>query len=416
MIHTKDLKPIEDSAETLDSEQEVMMLKAKVTTLEQLLAVQEETAMGQSDKLEQTLAELAQKSQELAEAKALLKEDQPQTPNRLHNRNRPQGFLYDPEKSTLHSWMPASSKPAKLPQTTMPISIRGKTVGEIAIEETGENPLSEQEEELLENVVLQVAGALETAQLLEQIEERAVQLGTVADVSRAASTILDPDEMLQQVVDLTKDSFGLYHAHIYLMEKGKLTLRAGAGTVGREMVEQGRTIDLDNQRSLVARAARTRNGVLVNDVTRAPDVLRNPLLPDTHSGLSVPLLVGDELLGVLNVQADYINAFSQEDILIHTSLAAQVAVALQNARLYSETRRRADRERLVNEISQKIQNAVTVESALQTAVEELGKAFRAKNTVITLAPERELVADTAPLNHLPFTDAEKLALEKEQEN
>ncbi len=392
MIQTQQHEPTEQPVNPQEASPEIIMLKAKVATLEQLLAVQEETALHQSEKLKQTQQELRQKEELLSQAKSF-SDASLQIENRFSDTapleaakwqsSKPQGFLYDPQEAELQSWTPDTGDLLQEEQTTLPISIRGETIGLLSIGED-EDPLSKDEEALLQDITIQVAGALETAQLLQQIEERAQQLSTVAEVSRAAATILDPDKMLQVVVDLTKASFGLYHAHIYLLEGERLNLVAGAGDVGREMVAQGRSIDMDNRRSLVARAARIGEGVLVNDVTHASDALPNPLLPDTHSGLAVPLQIGDQLLGVLNVQADYINAFSQEDILIHTSLASQLAVALQNARLYSETRQRADRERLVNEISQKIQRAVTIEGALQTAARELGQAFKAKNTVVTL--------------------------------
>ena len=77
---------------------------------------------------------------------------------------------------------------------------------------------------------------------------------------------------------------------------------AGAGEVGQKMVAQGWSISLDREHSLVARSARDRQGVIVNNVRKAPDWLPNPLLPDTHSELAVPIIVGERILGVLDVQ------------------------------------------------------------------------------------------------------------------
>jgi PAS domain S-box-containing protein len=158
-------------------------------------------------------------------------------------------------------------------------------------------------------------------------------------VSTAASTILDTDQLLQQVADLTKEGFGLYHAHIYLLneEGDTLNLAAGAGEVGRRMVTQGWNIPLKRTQSLVARAARTRQTVIVDDVRQNPDFMPNPLLPKTRSEMAIPLMVGDNILGVLDVQADVINRFTDEDERVQTTLAAQVAVALRNATLYQQT-------------------------------------------------------------------------------
>ncbi|MBI4770258.1 MAG: GAF domain-containing protein, partial [Chloroflexi bacterium] len=170
------------------------------------------------------------------------------------------------------------------------------------------------------------------------LAKRATELQTVARVSTAASTVLEARILLQNVVDLTKDSFGLYHAHLYLIDEptGMLVLAAGAGEVGRRMVSEGRSIPLNRAQSLVARAAREREAVVVNDVRAVPDFLPHPLLPDTRSEMAIPMIVGDQLLGVFDVQHDQPNYFTEEDVRIQTTLAAQVAVALQNANLYAE--------------------------------------------------------------------------------
>jgi signal transduction histidine kinase len=161
---------------------------------------------------------------------------------------------------------------------------------------------------------------------------------TVAEVSATTATLLDPDRLLYAVVDLTKERFGLYHAHIYLADAAwsTLLLAAGAGEVGRKMVAGEHAIALDAERSLVARAARERQAVIVNDVRSEPDFLPNPLLPETRSEMAVPMIVGDKVLGVFDVQSDRQSGFSTEDASIYATLAAQVGVALQNARLYVE--------------------------------------------------------------------------------
>lgn len=172
----------------------------------------------------------------------------------------------------------------------------------------------------------------------EIIAARANQLETVATVSTTASTVLNPDELLKNVVNLTKERFGLYHAHIYLLDENwsTLMLTAGAGEVGKQMVDTGHSIQLDIGRSLVARAARDRRAVIVNDVRNEADFLPNPLLPETASEMAIPMIVGDKVLGVFDVQSKEANGFSNEDAQIYTTLASQVAIALQNARLYQE--------------------------------------------------------------------------------
>jgi PAS domain S-box-containing protein len=174
--------------------------------------------------------------------------------------------------------------------------------------------------------------------LEQRVADRTKVLTTVAEISSAASTILETDKLLQQVVDLTKERFDFYHAHIYLLNDASdtLVLAAGAGEPGRQMVAEKRSIPLDRVQSLVARAARERKGVTVNDVTQTPDFLPNPLLPDTHSELAVPMIVGENVIGVFDVQSEVIGRFTDADIAVQTTLASQVASAVQNSHLYKQ--------------------------------------------------------------------------------
>ncbi|CAG0935252.1 two-component system, NarL family, sensor histidine kinase EvgS [Thermoflexales bacterium] len=221
----------------------------------------------------------------------------------------------------------------------------GEIIGTLAVADDPQRPIAPEDQTFLQQVSVQVALALESARLFDQTQEalseaarRAAELQTVAEVSATTATLLDPDRLLQAVVDLTKERFDLYHAHIYLADTAwqTLLLAAGTGEVGRKMVAEGHAIAVDAERSLVARAARERQAIIVNDVRTEPDFLPNPSLPETRSEMAVPIIIGDKVLGVFDVQADRQSAFGKEEAGIYSTLAAQVGVALQNARLYVE--------------------------------------------------------------------------------
>ena len=220
----------------------------------------------------------------------------------------------------------------------------------------------------------------ELGRAFADVRRRAAELATVAEVSTATSTILEVKNLLQEVVDLTKERFNLYHSHIYLLDEAgeNLVLASGAGEPGRQMVAEGRSIPLHREQSLVARAAREQAGVTVNDVTQAPDFLPNPLLPNTRSELAVPMIVGGKVIGVFDVQSDVVGRFTDSDINIQTTLAAQVATSVQNVRSFEQSKTQADFESLVNTIGQKIQRTTSVEDTLQTAIREIGLALGAK--------------------------------------
>jgi putative methionine-R-sulfoxide reductase with GAF domain len=229
--------------------------------------------------------------------------------------------------------------------------------------------------------------------LEERVAARTKDLETVAEVGTATATILETDKLLQEVVDLSKERFKLYHSHIYLLDEAgeNLVLARGAGEAGRQMKEKGLSIPLNREQSLVARAAREQKGITVNDVTLAPDFLPNPLLPNTRSELAVPMIVGGKVIGVFDVQSDVVGRFTDSDINIQTTLAAQVSTSIQNVRSFEQSKAQADLESLVNSIGQKIQSANTMEDTLQTAIRELGLALGASRVTANIQTNRETI-------------------------
>jgi GAF domain-containing protein len=134
----------------------------------------------------------------------------------------------------------------------------------------------------------------------------------------------------------------------------------------------------------VGRAAETNAVVLVPDTSNEPGWLPNELLPETKSEIAVPISIGDDVLGVFDVQHDIVNGLTEQDADLMQSIANQVAIALQNANVYVEAQHRADREVLIGSIGQKIQSATTIEDALQVAIRELGHALKAKHSSVQL--------------------------------
>ncbi|KAA3661001.1 MAG: GAF domain-containing protein, partial [Chloroflexi bacterium] len=238
------------------------------------------------------------------------------------------------------------------------------------------------------------------------VARRAAELETVSDLGTVAATILDPDELLQRVVDLTKERFNLYHAHVYLLDGDQtvLTLTNGAGEAGSAMVAEGRQIALSKEQSLVARAARSQEGVVINDVQAEPGFLPHPLLPNTRAEMAVPLIAGNEVQGVLDVQADKVDRFTAEDISIFTTLAAQVAVALQNARRYDESQLALD------ELT-RLQRVMAREGweAFLLAHERplFGYSFDSKGTQPIVNNDDKVVASAATNGHVSEVETEK---------
>ena len=299
------------------------------------------------------------------------------------------GYLYDQKEVR-----PYSNGHDEEDALTLPLKARDEKVGKLSVR--GLTPEDRESFELANAVAERLGAHIESLRLFEEtkrgqfeLDKRAKQLAAVAQVSTASSQEMDIQKMLETVVFLTQRQFGLYHAHIFTFDKAtdELAIVACGYREGdeHEGTHGTTSIPLDQEQSLVARAARTKQAVIVNDVLNEPGWLPNPLLPETRAELAVPLLVGDQLLGVLDVQSEHLNAFSEEDANIQLTLASQVAVALQNAQSFAQAQKQAERETMLNTINQKIQSATSVEAVLQIAARELGHALGAPMTIAQLS-------------------------------
>ena len=135
---------------------------------------------------------------------------------------------------------------------------------------------------------------------------------------------------------------------------------------------------------LVGRAAASNEPVFIPDVNQSEKWQANPLLPDTRAEIAVPIVLGTQVLGVIDVQHDVTDDLTQSDVDILQSVAYQVAVALQNARSFERARKQAEHEATLNAISQRIRNTNTIDDVLKIAVEELGRAMGNQQTRIEL--------------------------------
>jgi len=188
-------------------------------------------------------------------------------------------------------------------------------------------------------------------QFLEQrVADRTHALEIASTVARQITRVLDFDELLQQLVEQTKAGFDLYLAAVffYVPETETLVLQAASGEVGQRLKETRAVIALDARPSLIAQAAREQTQVVVNHVARSTTHLAIEELPHTQSEAAFPIIVGGQLVGVLDLQSAKPMGFTADDVLIITTLAEQIGIAIRNAQLYraqvelSEQLKRAD--------------------------------------------------------------------------
>ena len=200
--------------------------------------------------------------------------------------------------------------------------------------------------------------------------------------------MLDLDPLLKRAVDLLQQRFGFYHVAIYLVEPGSSTafIREASGEIGEALKQTRRRFEIGS-RSVVGFATGTGEFYVAHDTETDPYFKESSLLPESRSELAVPLMIGDRVIGALDVHDRGRYAFSEDDITVLETLADQIAVAVENARLFQEALQRAEREQSVVQITSKIRASRNIDEILRTAVEEMRQAVGAKRATIRLAPE-----------------------------
>ncbi len=151
-------------------------------------------------------------------------------------------------------------------------------------------------------------------------------------------------------MELTRTRFNLYFTQVYTLDGETLKMIAGASEHGRVAESDLQVLPLNAAPSIIAAVARTRQPLVIADTTREVSFRFNPLVPETRSEMTVPMVLGQQLIGVLDLQSKEPNHFDEADLRAMTTLVGQVAIALENARLYAEQVEIAEKLREVDRL------------------------------------------------------------------
>jgi signal transduction histidine kinase len=213
----------------------------------------------------------------------------------------------------------------------------------------------------------------------QQNQRLARELAIVMQVSAAAAQRLDTQDLLDTTVRLTKSGFDLYHAGVYLLDaSGKmLHLAAWLTDARRAFTPAVRRVPLESRYATVARSAQQRQVVSIADTSRTVDFVPNLFLPETRSQLALPMRVGDRLIGIFDLHHRIENGFPDSLSAVLGTLADQVAVAVQNARLYAQAQELAvieERNRLARDLHDRVsQSLYGISLGLRTARELINR-------------------------------------------
>lgn len=177
----------------------------------------------------------------------------------------------------------------------------------------------------------------------ERTNRQFKQLEAIADLSRSIADAKDISNLLPAITNFISERFGHYHVAIYLNDTLNTftILRAANSTGGQKMLARGHRLNIGKQ-GMVGFAISTGQTRIALDVGDDAVYFGNPDLPDTHSEIAIPMQLGSEVIGALDIQSAELNAFSTEDMPVFSTLADQVAISIQNARLLEQTQSALD--------------------------------------------------------------------------
>jgi len=194
------------------------------------------------------------------------------------------------------------------------------------------------------------AALRESISLLEQrVDERTRGLQTAAQVSRATTSVLDPDLLLEQVVNVVRDRFSLYYVGLFLLdaEHRSAVLRAGTGDAGRQMLAQAHHLAIGGQ-SMIGQCVAHNRAVIQLHAGEAEMRYANPLLPETRSELALPLRSRGRVIGAMTVQSEQDEAYDEAYVAVLQTMADQVAIAIDNAQLFAEAQAALERAQAIH--------------------------------------------------------------------
>lgn len=248
---------------------------------------------------------------------------------------------------------------------------------------------------------------------VKSLERRALQLEIASQVGQKVTAILEVDELLAEVVRLIRNKFGYYQVHIFLVDthSNEIVLRECNGQADESLMTRGLRLKIGKE-SITGWVAETGQPILCNDVTQeARYPYGHELLPETRAELAIPLKIGNKVVGVLDVQSEQPYAFEEDDLTILQLLGDQIAIALENAKLFRETRRQFEAMRALHDISLDITSRLESKQVLTVILKQAGQLLSAQGSVLAIyEPEVNMVRNVAVYNTLPEYEGVMLQL------
>jgi GAF domain-containing protein len=281
--------------------------------------------------------------------------------------------------------------PATRSEVAIPLKLDERVLGVLDVQSDRLAAFHPNDVLLLEALADNVARAVEGARLYSDLRRRAEQLTLLADVSRSVTSTLDLGEMMAETARLVNASFGYQHVSLFTVHPNRRLIEYEAGSGKRSAGLRGYSIPLDDGQGIIPWVAREGKTLLANDTSQEPRYRPSPLPPrNTRSELAVPLVFGERVLGVLDIQSEKRNAFTEDDRLMFEAVGGTIAAAIRNADLYRSEQWRRQVADSLREVAGLLSKHIGVDEALQALLTELERNLPVDVSVIWLIDERGL--------------------------
>ncbi len=232
-----------------------------------------------------------------------------------------------------------NSAPGVRSELAVPLIAKNKVIGVIDVEAAQPAAFTEEHKRLLTLFASRIAAGIENARLYTRVSRQARQLTLLTEISRELTSILNVDELLKRIADLVTRIIDYQMFSILLLDKTGTVLQHRFSLRFKENVQLKQEVPLGV--GLVGYAAQHAQAVLVPDVSKDPRYIKAN--PETRSELCIPLIYKDKVIGVLDIEHTRRGYFTEDHVRIMTTLAAQVAIAIENATLYEQIARQEQR-------------------------------------------------------------------------
>lgn len=282
-----------------------------------------------------------------------------------------------------------------LPETrsevVIPLKIEDRVLGVLDVQSDQVNAFHPNDLLILEALADTIARAVEGARLYGSLRRRADQLTLVSEVSKSVSASLELKVLMENVAALIHDRFKYPYVHLFTVHPNRRLIEYQAGSGERSRDLAGYTLSLDDAGGIIPWVAREGRTVLANDVTKDKRYRASPLPPvNTRSELCVPLLYSDVVVGVLDIQSDKANAFTEDDQVTFEAVADNIAVAIHNADLYRSEQWRRQVADSLREVAGLISADASVDDVLEAILSELDRNLPVDISAIWLMEDDEL--------------------------